>query len=200
MSFGVPFGGLQEMLRHLFEVAACDEGKLLARLRNMQREGFPPGINVGRGIKVAYSLEQLAAILFLHMLVDAGFPPDFAIRLFNARRKEILGTAVQDEGVLDAGYTWPGPRTKLIVIRGSVLSPSADMRSNNDGRSLAASLSTQTLLGVQEELVQLLEGRSGVHLFDFARLLGRGITHLVSRQVTTIEEARSAFTELRSSL
>jgi hypothetical protein len=200
MSFGVPFGALEEMLRYLLNVAPADEGKLLSRLRNMQREGFPPGINVGRGVKVSYSVEQLAAILFLHMLVDAGFPPDFGMQLYVVQREEILAVAVQDDRSLDIPNYFPGPATKLIAVRGSVLSPPGASYDERDSRPKVGTVSTLMFIEVFDCLKNLVARPSGVHLIDLAGFLGRGLAHLAAKRFTTLEDARAAMADLQASL
>ena len=203
MAFGIPFAAVQDMVRHIFEVAPADYDKLLARLRNMQREGFPPGVNVGRGLKVGYSLEQVSAVMFLHMLVDAGFPPVFAIRLFHDHRTEIL--SVVGDGCRDFSSgsepVPPGPATMYLELTGAVLAPRrlAGTAGGSDLDGAAPALLRRTMaIEVQRNLIERLASPSGLHLYDFGHLMRRGIIFLLDEDYTTEDDIIEALESLPS--
>lgn len=103
MPFGIQFASIQEVLRAVFRVREERQSTLLARLRNMSREGFPPGGPVGRGTRITYTLEQLTAIVFYHLMIDGLLPPDPATRLYVSGRSAILRV------VLDTCLAYPPP-------------------------------------------------------------------------------------------
>ena len=150
MEFSVPFQALFGALTHLFNVAEEEHPKLLARVRNMQRDGFPPGINVGRGVKVAYGIEEIGAVLFYHVMVDAGFPPDFAIRGFRAHREIVLSTAVNVRA-FETPSSWPGPSSRVLLVRGNLISPNESAFGSE--RPFSGSIEARQLIEVQAELV-----------------------------------------------
>ena len=194
MAFGVPFNAVLGLVRHLFEVSERDEAKSLARLRNMQREGFPPGVNVGRGVKISYGIEQITAVLFYHMMIDAGFPPDFAIRLYGAYRGKILAVAVHDDSAVSPSGQWPGPGTKVVTVTGNILSSRSDRQ---DARPLPGEISSCQLIELFAGLNQLLGRPAGVHVLDMAGTLGRALAHLEEQKFTTLDESLQAIRELR---
>lgn len=194
MAIGVPFHAVLGLICHLFEVDKGEEARSLARLRNMQRDGFPPGVNVGRGVKIAYGVEQITAVLFYHMMIDAGFPPDFAIRLYGANRGKILRIAVHDDRAVSPSGDWPGPASKVITVAGNILS---SRRERSDARSKPGEIDELLLIEVAAGFTRFLGRPAGVHILDIAGTLGRAIVHLEEQKFITLSEGLEAVRELR---
>lgn len=199
MPFGIRFAALQQMLMREFTLTPVDEQRLVARLRNMQRDGFPQGVNVGRGLKVAYTIEQTAAVLFLHSLVEEGFTPDFAIRLFKEYRGPILRVACQAVHVIaEPPEDWPGPTSRMLVLRGSLLGQ------RNDGAAVSASVAA-TLEGVPlmeylSSQTDLLQRPGGFYAIDFAARFAAALNKLIEDGHADHHETAVALEELAASL
>src|SRR5690606_36146481 len=55
-----------------------------ARIKQLQRLEFPPGINVGRGVRMEYTAEHLLKLATVFELLDFGYPAQAACHLVEA--------------------------------------------------------------------------------------------------------------------
>ena len=67
----------------MFGVDAERRGPLKGRLKHLNVLGLP-GLNVGRGVRIAYSAEQVAQWLVALLLEECGIDPTVAVKLIQA--------------------------------------------------------------------------------------------------------------------
>lgn len=72
MSYGMSFATLEATLAVHFGIRPDDYGKFRARIKQLQRLGFPPGVNVGRGTKFDYSIENFLQLAIAFELMNCG--------------------------------------------------------------------------------------------------------------------------------
>ncbi|MGB3791285.1 MAG: hypothetical protein WA978_00970 [Sphingopyxis granuli] len=72
MSYGMSFATLEATLAVHFGIRPDDYGKFRARIKQLQRLGFPPGVNVGRGTKFEYSIENFLQLAVAFELMNCG--------------------------------------------------------------------------------------------------------------------------------
>jgi hypothetical protein len=62
-----------------------------SRVKQLQRLEFPPGVNVGRGLKMTYSGEHLFKLVVAFELISSGLPAKSATELSERHWKEFAG-------------------------------------------------------------------------------------------------------------
>jgi hypothetical protein len=75
------FGMLERALVTALRVDPERTDTFRARLKQLQRLGFPPGVNVGRGTKMSYSTEHLLQLMFAFELISTGLPAKTATEM-----------------------------------------------------------------------------------------------------------------------
>jgi hypothetical protein len=76
----LPFGKVSDALASLIGVASGREDRFQARLKQLQRMGFPPGVNVGRYAKARYDGSQLLQLAVALELLQVGLSPERATK------------------------------------------------------------------------------------------------------------------------
>lgn len=66
------FAALELTLAVGFKIVPEEFPKFRARIKQLQRLGFPPGINIGRGGKMSYKTEHLTKLAVAFALLDSG--------------------------------------------------------------------------------------------------------------------------------
>ena len=72
------FAGIELTLGSLMAVPPDDLGKFRARLKQLQRLGFPDGVNIGRGARMPYSEHHLIQLAVALEVMNCGVPAKFA--------------------------------------------------------------------------------------------------------------------------
>ena len=75
------YGQLEATLSHYLRIQPDRVSTFRARLKQLQRLQFPPGVNVGRGAKMGYSAEHLFMLVSAFELISFGMPAKFATDL-----------------------------------------------------------------------------------------------------------------------
>lgn len=78
--FGIGFGELDAVVRILHGIAP-DNAALVPRFKYMQRMGFPEGVNLGRGVRSVYGLEEVLKVLLAFELLETGATPSRVVRM-----------------------------------------------------------------------------------------------------------------------
>ncbi|WP_395391606.1 hypothetical protein WBP07_13030 [Novosphingobium sp. BL-8A] len=68
------YSQLEVILTAHFQIHPDKVGTFRARLKQLQRLSFPPGVNVGRGTKMAYGAEHLFQLVTVLELIHIGLP------------------------------------------------------------------------------------------------------------------------------
>lgn len=76
LTFGKVVGGLATLVG----VVPDRRDRFQARLKQLQRMGFPPGVNVGRYAKASYGPGQVIQLAAALELIQTGFSPERAIK------------------------------------------------------------------------------------------------------------------------
>lgn len=71
-------------------------GTFRSRIKQLQRLEFPPGVNVGRGAKMAYGAEHLFKLGFAFELIGAGLPAMAATRVVQENWKMFAAAVATD--------------------------------------------------------------------------------------------------------
>lgn len=69
------FGQVEALVVGMHGVTKRKRDALRGRFRHFQRDNFPPGINVGRGPRVAYGVDETFKLVFAFELLAARIPP-----------------------------------------------------------------------------------------------------------------------------
>lgn len=77
---GYPYAKVEAALAAVFGVDANRRGPLRARLKHLNALGLP-GLKVGKGQRIAYSLEQIAQLMVALLIEETGVDPTVAARL-----------------------------------------------------------------------------------------------------------------------
>lgn len=82
------FSQLKTALIGHFGIHPEKHGTFGARLKQLQRLGFPPGVNVGRGTKVGYRTTELFQLVTAFELINAGLPAAHATTIVTENWRE----------------------------------------------------------------------------------------------------------------
>ncbi len=102
------FKQVEAALASVLDVADEKRATFASRLSQLQKLGLPWDANSGRGVKVAYSLRQIAEMLFYFDLLDAGVSPNIIVTHFRdspvfrgskAWRETVLASAKPQSGL-----------------------------------------------------------------------------------------------------
>ena len=69
------FGQVEALVVGMHAVTTRKKNALRGRFRHFQRDNFPAGINVGRGPRVAYGVDETFKLVFAFELLAARIPP-----------------------------------------------------------------------------------------------------------------------------
>jgi hypothetical protein len=86
-----PYARVERALAAVFGIAANRQGPLRARLKHLNMLGLP-GLKVGKGQRIAYSLEQVAQWMIALLIEETGVDPTAAARLV----KETWSNGISD--------------------------------------------------------------------------------------------------------
>ena len=70
---------VEALLAELHSVPATGRVALMARVKNLQRKGWPPGTNSGRGKPADYGFQATVDLLMAFELADLGIPPEQSV-------------------------------------------------------------------------------------------------------------------------
>lgn len=75
---------------------------LRGRLQHLQKLGFPPGVNTGRGRPAEYGPGQVLALILVLEFIAVGIPPERAVRVLRQKEAEVKkATRLALAGLLD---------------------------------------------------------------------------------------------------
>lgn len=89
---------------------------LRSRLQHLQRAGFPPGVKVGRGPKVAYGPDGFFQLVLALQLAEARIPPVHAARLVVAGWAALRRFVDDGMALYRAGARAPGQPDRWCVV------------------------------------------------------------------------------------
>lgn len=81
MALKLQYGQVEAILAALYGIADDKRVAFQGRIKHLQRQGFPPGTNTGKGKAASYSFPQLMQMVIALELIQAGLMPQLAGRL-----------------------------------------------------------------------------------------------------------------------
>lgn len=78
-SFALRYPEVEALLAKLHQVAPTGRVALMGRIKNLQRKGWPPGTNSGRGKPAEYDMRALIELLMAFELTALRIPPEQAV-------------------------------------------------------------------------------------------------------------------------
>lgn len=84
------FGDVELILRARFSIDIDRMPAFRGRLQNLQRKGFPAGVNTGKGKPALYGFSQISELTLAFTFIDLGMQPDQAVELVQSRGTEII--------------------------------------------------------------------------------------------------------------
>lgn len=81
---------MEEVFAALHMIAPDKRGAFQARMRHLQRLGFPPGTNTGRGRPAEYGFDQALLLALVFELNELGVSPERAIGILRPRKAAVL--------------------------------------------------------------------------------------------------------------
>lgn len=91
MGFALAYGEVELILSQMNEVQPRQLGAFRSRLRHLQKLGFPPGINTGKGRPAVYGAGQIMLLALALELIQLGVTPDRAAGLLRDKRDSVAG-------------------------------------------------------------------------------------------------------------
>jgi hypothetical protein len=165
-SFELPsysYARVEAALAAVFGVSAERRGPLKGRLKHLNTRGLP-GLQVGRGARIAYSLAQISQLLLALLIEETGVDPTVAVRLiketWNHGISDWARLAVSEES--KANHVFLKMRPQLMT--GSWVhetSPLASIRSIGGFQQ-----SSDGLGNVERELIGAVRDRKWICLRD----------------------------------
>jgi hypothetical protein len=125
------YGDVEATLARLNRIAPDKRVAFRARLKHLQRQGFPPGVNTGTGKRATYSFSMLLMLAFATELTQAGMAPKRTVKTLTTSWSSVdasLLIAIAPPTFL-AEFTRPIEDNNLIWI----LSPEALRELSEDG-------------------------------------------------------------------
>ena len=174
------FGGLERALLTTLRVDPDKTETFRARLKQLQRLGFPPGVNVGRGTKMSYGTEHLVQLMFAFELISTGIPAKTATEMvlqgWGRIRSACRVIGQNDPAMIDT------PIEILVAFRPDLLGqpPTLVLPTIEDVESLRDRLRGKTLPGTYI----VLEASRLVHrLLNVGGEAGRIVSHMLYREL-----------------
>lgn len=87
------FGEVEALVREQHLIEEHRFSAFRARLKNLQRLGFPDGINTGKGRAARYLPDHVVLIALAMELAEFGLPPERSVRLLQSYRWTIANWA-----------------------------------------------------------------------------------------------------------
>jgi len=111
MILQLKFGDMVHILSKLHDVAESKRTALRSRLQAMQKEGFPSGLNPGKGVKFSYTLNHLFKLVFAFEFLRMGITPKRSIELVEANWDTLEATVGKlhnawRQGAIFESYVW----------------------------------------------------------------------------------------------
>ena len=80
-SFALRYPEVEALLAELHQVAPTGRVALMGRIKNLQRKGWPPGTNSGRGKPADYDMRAVIELLMAFELTALRIPPEQAVEV-----------------------------------------------------------------------------------------------------------------------
>lgn len=96
------FAEVEAALAQLNSIASTSRSAFANRLKHLQRKGFPPGVNTGRGKAASYGAEHVVQLALALELISFGYSPEKAIAVM---RQSVVAVAEGIDRVTDFNET-----------------------------------------------------------------------------------------------
>lgn len=181
------FGQVEALVVGMHGVAARKKDALRGRFRHFQRDNFPAGINVGRGPRVAYGVDETFKLVFAFELLASRIPPVAVAPIVEAgwpaflEMVRLAGTAHLDKRPIAAGHR----ALALIPLDGL-----EDQRRDD----FAASAPEGTVIVDAASVGELGTGLSfrRALIIDFAGVVGMALSVLAGMEGVDMDEVAAS--------
>lgn len=109
----VGFSLVERHLRLILQVGDDDRARFLGRIKQLQRLGFPEGVNIGRGEKLNYTLRHMFQMAVAFELINSGITAKPATRIVSEHWHKFESGI----GFVARCATRPGGVSDLLVAR-----------------------------------------------------------------------------------
>jgi hypothetical protein len=92
VALGFSFGEVESVLLELHRIAENKRGAFRARLKHLQRLGFPAGANTGTGRPAEYTLPMLLQLCLATELAQAGLSPKRVVQIVEGNWETTAGS------------------------------------------------------------------------------------------------------------
>ncbi|WP_022687175.1 hypothetical protein [Sphingomonas phyllosphaerae] len=133
MAVEFSYSDVEGALAKLNRVATDKRIAFRARLKHLQRQGFPAGVNTGTGRRAAYSVASLLQLALATELTQAGMAPKRVVRIIEGNWWQIARAFLVAMSPVDYLNTWEvPPETNKLSL---VLNPEAlrDLSEEGEG-------------------------------------------------------------------
>ncbi|WP_022684603.1 hypothetical protein [Sphingobium bisphenolivorans] len=95
MGIKFSFAQVSSILESVHRIAPVHSSAFRARLKHLQRLGFPSGINTGKGKAAAYGFRELMMLAVALQLIEIGMSPEKATGICQANESDIVRYTVK---------------------------------------------------------------------------------------------------------
>ncbi len=88
------FAEIRDSLADMHDITSEKRSAFANRIKNLQRKGFPGGVNTGRGTTANYLWEHLIRLGFVFEVLEIGIIPDKAIEFIEIQNDDLF-TAIK---------------------------------------------------------------------------------------------------------
>lgn len=92
MAIALSYADVENVLAGLHRIADDKRVAFRARLKHLQRLGFPEGVNTGTGKRVSYTLSMLFQLALAMELTQVGLAPKRIVKIINLNWEECQGS------------------------------------------------------------------------------------------------------------
>lgn len=181
------FGQVEALVIGMHAVTKRKKDALRGRFRHFQKDKFPAGINVGRGPRVAYGVDETFKLVFAFELLAARIPPVAVTQIVETgwpaflEMVRLAGTAHLDERKIA-----PGQRAlALVPLDGLEDQRREDFAASAPERAVIVPASVVGDLGAELPFRRAL-------LIDFAGVVGAALTALADMEDVEMDEVATS--------
>ncbi|QNE04676.1 hypothetical protein [Croceicoccus marinus] len=173
------FGQVEDMLSRQHQIDPDKRSAFANRLKHLQKLGFPPGVNTGRGVAAKYEANHLLLLALAIELAQAGYNPERAISL-------IMGNLERIAKGCKLYFEIEEPVLCFIVPRGL-----ADLMIAED-REKALRLTFLQRENVARDFLRAPKGSYRLYVFSFSGVVDELGLRLSRSEIASKEEFEAA--------
>ena len=183
------YADVERVLARLNRIADDKRTAFKARLKHLQRLGFPAGANTGTGKRAVYDADMLFQLVLAVELIQCGLPPKLIVTVLNDNRREtnhgLLFAMVSDELFQQLPPFFESPDLAWIIQPEALRELSTEGVSEFDYKE---AVTIKPLSDLSDYLVKQRE--SGIVVGDAHRHIVLDLRLLAARLLQELDEVR----------